>query len=136
MSDSVRQAVGPAWRAFFLLAAAYDIGLGLAFMLGGDAILETIGMEAPPHVAYIQLAAVFVLIQGASYLFAWHDAVGNRGVIWVGVLYKAAYAGLAAWYLVLDLMPSVFFIPWAVADLLFMAGFLWFLLRTSRGQAA
>jgi hypothetical protein len=136
MSATVRPAVSPAWRWFFLLAAVYDIGLGLAFMVGGDAILEAIGMQTPPHVAYYQLAAVFVTVQGISYLFAWHDAMANRGIIWVGVIYKAAYAGLAVWYIALGLLPSVFFVPWAAADLLFMVGFLWFLLRTSRGQAA
>jgi hypothetical protein len=135
MSATVRPAVSPAWHWFFMLAAVYDIGLGLAFLVGGDAILEAIGMQVPPHVAYFQLAAVFVLVQGISYLFAWHDPVANRGIIWVGVIYKAAYSGLAAWYLALGLLPSVFFVPWAVADLLFMIGFLWFLLKTSRGPA-
>ena len=60
-----------------------------------------IGMELPPHIAYIQLAAVFIVVQGLSYLLPWRDAWSNEGVVWVGVAYKASYAALAAWYLVI-----------------------------------
>ncbi len=120
-----------AWRSFFLVAAVYDIGLGLAFLVAGETILDAIGMTLPPHIAYIQLAAVFIVVQGLSYLLPWRDLEANRGVIWVGVVYKATYAALVAWYLVLGQLPSAFFVPWAVVDLGFMLGFLWFL-RGSR----
>jgi hypothetical protein len=116
-----------AWRSFFLVAAIYDIALGLAFLVAGETILDAIGMELPPHVAYIQLAAIFVFVQGLSYLLAWRDPEANRGVIWVGVVYKGTYAALVAWYLVIGRLPSVFFVPWAILDLGFMLLFLWFL---------
>jgi hypothetical protein len=132
MHTSANHPVPPAWRWFFLVAALYDIALGLAFLVAGETILDGIGMAQPPHVAYIQLAAVFVLVQGASYLLPWHDAWANEGVIWVGVAYKATYAALVAWYLVLGILPSVFFLPWAALDLAFMGGFLWFLLVIAR----
>lgn len=135
MSTSNDRSVPPAWRWFFLVAAVYDIALGLGFLLAGETVLEAIGMELPPHIAYIQLAAVFVLVQGLSYLLPWRDAWSNEGIVWVGVAYKAAYAGLAAWYLVMGILPSVFFIPWAVADLAFLAGFLWFLRVAARRRA-
>ena len=57
----------PAWRIFFLVAGVYDLLLGLAFMLAGETILEAIGMELPPHITYIQLAAIFILVQGLWY---------------------------------------------------------------------
>lgn len=135
MSTSIDRAVPAPWRWFFLVAALYDIGLGLVFMVGGEQVLEAIGMELPPHIAYIQLAAVFVTVQGLSYLLPWHDAWSNEGVVWVGVAYKGSYAALAAWYLVMGMLPSVFFIPWAIADLAFMAGFLWFLRIAARRRA-
>ena len=127
MTGSIDPTVPSAWRWFFLVAAVYDIALGIAFLVAGEQVIDAIGMQRPPHVAYIQLAAVFVMIQGISYLFPWHDAPANRGVIWVGVIYKAGYAALAAWYLVLGMLPSMFFVPWAILDLAFMVGFLWFL---------
>lgn len=130
MSAPVDRPVPAGWRWFFLVAATYDIALGVAFLVAGEAILDAIGMEVPPHVAYIQLAAVFVTVQGVSYLLPWRDAWSNLGVVWVGVAYKASYAALAAWYLALGILPSVFFIPWAILDLAFMVGFLWFLRET------
>ncbi len=125
-----------AWRSFFLAAAIYDMALGLAFLLAGETILDAIGMALPPHIAYIQLAAIFVFVQGLSYLLPWRDLEANRGVIWVGVVYKATYAALVAWYLVLGQLPSVFFIPWAVVDLGFMLAFRWFLRGSSRAVPA
>lgn len=129
MTGSSAHGVATGWRLLFLVAAVYDIALGIAFMVAGEAVIDAIGMAVPPHVAYIQLAAVFVTVQGVSYLFAWWDAIGNRAIVWVGVIYKAGYTGLAAWYLLLGMIPSVFFIPWAFADLAFLVAFLVFLRR-------
>jgi hypothetical protein len=133
MNRTSDRPVHTAWRWFFLVAAAYDIALGLAFMVGGERILDAIGMEVPPHVAYIQLAAVFITVQGLSYLLPWRDPWANEGVVWVGVAYKASYAALAGWYLVMGMLPSMFFVPWAALDVCFMIGFLVFL-REARGQ--
>ena len=135
MSTTTDRSVPAAWRWYFLVAAVYDITLGVAFMVAGETILDSIGMELPPHIAYIQLAAVFVFVQGLSYLLPWRNAWANEGVVWVGVAYKGFYAALAAWYLVQDMLPSTFFIPWAIVDLGFMVGFLWFLRVAARRRA-
>ena len=119
--------VWPGWRTFFLVAALYDLVLGAVFVVFGEPILEAIGMALPPHVAYIQLAAVFIFVQGLSYWLVCRDPLANLGLVRVGVAYKVAYAGLALYYLVIGSCPSVFFIPWAVVDLLFLVGFVMFL---------
>lgn len=135
MTRSVdRQVSG--WRAFFLVAALYDLLLGLAFVTFGEQILGGIGMELPPHVAYIQLAAVFIFVQGFSYLLPFFDPLGNLGIVRVGVVYKAAYAGLALWYLAIGALPSAFFIPWAIIDVGFLVGFVLFLRAARRIGAA
>ena len=115
------------WRIFFLVAALYDMILGVAFVVFGEQILGAIDMELPPHIAYIQLAAVFIFVQGFSYLLPFLDPLGNLGIVRVGVVYKVAYAGLALWYLAIGALPSVFFIPWAIIDLGFLVGFVLFL---------
>ena len=135
MSTSVDRSAPALWRWFFLVAAVYDMALGLAFMLAGETILDAIGMELPPHIAYIQLAAIFILVQGFSYLLAWRDPWSNEGIIWVGVAYKGSYAALAAWYLAIGILPSTFFLHWAVIDVGFMLGFLWFLRVAARRRA-
>jgi len=127
MTTSAGGQVSSSWRAFFLVAAIYDMLLGAAFVVLGEQILRTIGMELPPHIAYIQLAAVFIFVQGLGYWLVYRDPVGNLGIVRVGIAYKAAYAGLAFWYLVIGALPSIFFIPWAIIDLLFLVGFVLFL---------
>jgi len=133
MSTSIDRQVPSGWRAFFLVAALYDIILGAAFLIAGESILTAIGMTLPPHIAYIQLAAIFILVQGLSYWLVYRDPLGNLGIVRIGVVYKAAYAGLAAWYLILGTLPSVFFIPWAIIDLGFLVGFVLFLRKAAAG---
>ena len=126
----------PGWKPFFLVAALYDMILGVVFMVFGEQILEWIGMELPPHVAYIQLAAVFIFVQGLSYLLVYFDPPNNLGLVRIGVVYKIAYAGLALWYLIIGQLPSNFFIPWALVDVVFLAGFLLFLRAAMRARTA
>jgi len=132
MNTTIDRSIGANWRTFFLVAAVYDLALGAAFLIAGESILEAIGMALPPHIAYIQLSAVFVFIQGLSYWLAYRDPLGNKGIVRVGVAYKAAYVGLTAYYLVIGQLPSVFFVPWAVFDLLFLVGFVRFLDAAAR----
>lgn len=133
MNTTLDSQVSPGWRTFFLVAALYDIVLGVVFLAVGEQILTAIAMQLPPHIAYIQLAAVFILVQGLSYWLVYRDPLGNLGIVRIGVVYKAAYAGLAAWYLILGTLPSVFFIPWAIIDLAFLAGFVIFLRKAAAG---
>lgn len=136
MSTTVERPGSSGWRTFFLVAALYDLILGAVFVLIGEPILTAIGMALPPHIAYIQLAAVFTFVQGLGYWFVFRDPYANLGIVRVGVAYKAAYSGLALYYLVIGQLPSVFFIPWAVTDLLFLIGFVMFLRAASRAQRA
>lgn len=127
MNPTYRSPDWPGWRSFFLVAALYDLILGAVFMVFGEQILDAIGMALPPHVAYIQLAAVFIAVQGLSYGFVYRDPPANLGLVQVGVAYKLAYVGLALWYLVIGKLPSAFFIPWALIDVLFLIGFVLFI---------
>jgi hypothetical protein len=115
------------WRWFFALAAAYDIALGLAFFFLWDPLFAWLGMPLPPHISWIQLPAVFVFVQGLSYALVVADPMGNLGIVKVGIIYKATYAALAAYYLVSDQIPAMFFAWFGLFDLLFCIGFVWFL---------
>jgi hypothetical protein len=115
------------WRLFFLVAAVYDIVLGLAFFFFGTAMFDWLGMALPPHISWFQLPAVFVFVQGVSYAFVWADPLNNLGLVRVGVIYKAGYSALAAYYLLTDQIPAMFFAWFGLFDLLFLIGFVWFL---------
>ena len=115
------------FRLFFLLAAVYDIALGLAFFLLYEPLFEWLGMALPPHVSYIQLSAVFVFVQGLSYALVWVNPLANLGLVRIGIAYKAGYAGLAAYYLLTDQIPAMFFAWFGLFDFAFLVGFVWFL---------
>ena len=134
--ERMRASDWPGWRPFFLIAGLYDVLLGLAFFVFGEEILEWVGMELPPHIAYIQLAAVFIFVQGVSYLLVWTDPPRYLGLVMIGVVYKLAYSGLALWYLIIGELPSDFFIPWALIDVVFLIGFLLFLRAAWPGRRA
>jgi hypothetical protein len=135
MNPSVARSEAGPWRGLFLVAGIYDAALGLAFLTTGEAILRAIGMALPPHIAYIHLLAIFILIQGLSYLLVARDPWANVGLAMVGVLYKGAYAGLAAWYLATGQMPNNFFVPWAVFDAAFLVAFLLFIREAGARRA-
>lgn len=123
------------WRTFFWLAAAYDMVLGVAFFLFWEPIFERLGMAVPGDVAYIQLSAVFVFVQGLSYALVALDPARNLGLVRVGVAYKAGYSGLALWYLVTEAMPSPFFAWFGLFDFLFLIAFAWYLREAGRQEA-
>ena len=127
MNTSIDRPATSGWRALFLVAGVYDLLLGLAFLLAGESILSSIGMQLPPHIAFIQLSAIFIAVQGISYLLVWRSPWTSVGLVWVGVLYKGSYTGLAAFYLLTNQLPNVFFVPWAIADAAFLVAFLLFI---------
>jgi hypothetical protein len=96
MNPSADRSVPTGWRAFFLVAGLYDALLGLAFLVAGESILTNLGMALPPHIAFIHLSAIFIVVQGLSYLLVFRDPLANLGIVWVGVAYKASYAATMA----------------------------------------
>jgi hypothetical protein len=123
------------YRWFFLLAAVYDMALGLAFFFLWDPVFDWLGMTLPPHVSWIQLPAVFVFVQGLSYLIVARNPLANLGIVVVGIVYKASYAALAAYYLATDQIPAMFFAWFGLFDFLFFIGFVLFF-RLGRHEAA
>lgn len=121
------------FRLFFLVSAIYDMALGLAFFFLYKPLFEWLAMPLPPHIAYIQLSAVFVFVQGLGYGLVWMDPLPNLGIVRVGIVYKAGYSALAAYYLLTDQIPAMFFAWFGLFDLLFFFGFVWFLRWVGRG---
>jgi hypothetical protein len=127
MTSSSAGATLARFRLFFLVAAAYDIALGVAFFVFYTPLFDWLEMALPPHVSYIQLSAVFVFVQGLSYGLVWANPLDNLGLVRVGVAYKIGYSALAAYYLLTDQIPSMFFAWFGLFDFLFFMGFVWFL---------
>jgi hypothetical protein len=123
------------YRWFFLVAAVYDLALGLAFFFLYTPVFDWLGMTMPPHVSFIQLPAVFVAVQGVGYLIIYGNPLANLGLAKMGAVYKASYAGLAAYYLVTDQIPAMFFAWFGLFDFLFLIGFVMFIRWAGRAGA-
>jgi len=125
-------------QGVFWIAAAYDIALGLGFMFFHEPILDALDITPPDNTSYIHLSAVFVLVQGLTYILLARNLRPNADLVKAGMLYKAGYFLVALYYLVTDdLLHWVFFL-FGVADLIFLVLFLGALaaIRTAEQRGA
>lgn len=122
------EATSSGWRTFFLAAALYDIVLGVAFFLLYGPLFSALGIELPNNTSYIHLTAAFVFVQGLGYWFVYQEPASNRGIVKLGIVYKAVFAGLGFYYLAIGQLLHPVFLVFAIADLAFLVGF-WLFLR-------
>lgn len=112
----------------FYLAAIYDGVLGIAFLIASPAIFEWSQVTAPNHWGYVQFPGALLIIFGLMFLAIARDPVGNRGLICYGMLLKIAYCGIVFYYWIASGLPDIWK-PWAIADLVFLALFVWAYLK-------
>lgn len=109
-------------RPLFLVAAAYDLVLGLAFVVAFKPVMTAFNIELPNHDAYVQLPAAMIAIFGIGFWFVARAPERNRDIIKLGIMLKLAYSGIIlAWY-AKGMMPTMW-VPFAFVDLVFMATF-------------
>jgi hypothetical protein len=111
-------------RALFLIAALYDGGLGLAFLLAPGLVFRLGDVTPPNHWAYVQFPAALLLIFGVMFVAIARNPIKNREMIIYGILLKLAYCGITFWYWFADGIPGLWK-PFAVIDLVTAALFVW-----------
>jgi hypothetical protein len=126
-------AAASAWRTFFGVAALYDIVLGIGFFFLFGPIFSALGIALPNNTSYIHLTAAFVFVQGVGYWFVYQDPAANLGIVKLGIVYKAVFAGLGVYYWAIGQLLHPIFLVFAVADALFLVGFWLFLRRSTSG---
>ena len=107
----------------FVIAAIYDLVLGMAFLLAHHAIYRRFNISLPNHPAYVQFSAAMVAIFGLGFWFVAQDPERNRDLIKLGVLMKLAYSMIVLYYWFQTAVP-VMWVPLAWTDLTFMVAFL------------
>jgi hypothetical protein len=115
------------FRWLFLVAALYDGILGAVFFLFFRPMFERMGVALPNNTSYIHLTAGFIFVQGVGYWLVYRNMLRNVDLVKVGVVYKAIYALVALYYLAIGQLINAVFAWFAVCDLLFIVGFVWFL---------
>jgi hypothetical protein len=121
------------WRSFFLVAAIYDLVLGLGFFVLYDPIFSALGIALPNNTSYIHLTAAFVFVQGIGYWFVYQAPEENLGIVKLGVVYKAVFSTLSFYYLAIGELLHPVFLVFGVLDIGFLVGFVWFLRRSAPG---
>src|ERR1017187_2850759 len=111
------------YRSLFLIAAVYDVVLGITFTFFPARAFDALGIreKLPAFGGYLTLLGMFVLVIGVAYfLIARGDLRRNADLILVGTLYKLAYAGTAIYYWTQVSLPhGAFAVLFGVADAVF-----------------
>lgn len=118
------------FRGVFLVAALYDLVLGLAFFFLYPWVYGTLGIALPTEPAYLHAAAGFVFVQGIMYLLVYRNMERNVDLVLVGVIYKAVYSGVAFFHWGTGTLPHSIFALFGFLDVIFLALFVYFLAET------
>lgn len=111
------------YRGLFIIAALYDLVLGLTFTFFSAEAFAALGIsdKLPAFGGYITLLGAFVLVLGIAYgLISRGNLIANADLILVGTLYKLAYAVTTFYYWAAGSLPHVAFgAVFGVADAIF-----------------
>ncbi len=125
--------MNPSWiRPLFVLAAAYDLALGIGVLLFFRPLYVWAGITPPNHDAYVQFGAAVVVVMGLGFALVAANPAANRGLMLMGVLFKFAYALPVLGHYFFGSMPVVWTV-FAWCDLAFAAGFAWAMAATRTG---
>lgn len=116
------------FKTFFLVAALYDVVLGVVFFFFYGPIFDLLNVALPDNTSYLHLTAGFIFVQGIGYWFVYRNMLGNVDLVKLGVIYKGIYSLVAVYYLAIGELPDVVFAWFAVFDVLFLLGFVRFLM--------
>ena len=109
-------------RPLFVIAAIYDLVLGVLFLIAWRPVYERFGIALPNHPAYVQFAAAVVATFGIAFWYVANAPERNRDIIKLGVLLKIAYSSIVLSYWFQGRMPGMW-VPFAWIDLVFLLAF-------------
>lgn len=115
----------------FSIAALYDGILGLMFLFSPYFVFDLFEITPPNHPGYVQFPAALLIVFAFIFLAIARRPKQNRNLIPYGMLLKVSYCGVVFWYWSTAGIPSMWK-PFAVADLVFLALFIWAWLRLGR----
>ncbi len=127
-------------KPLYVVAAIYDVVLGVAFLFFGDFIFEHFMPEIaqPNHPAYLQFPAALLLVFALMYAAIARDPVRNRNLIPYGILLKISYCSVILWHWTGEGLQAWIWKPFCVFDGVFLVLFFcaWRSLGKSAGEEA
>lgn len=119
------------FRRLFLVAAIYDLILGIIFFFYYKPVYAYFNIPLPVYPMYLQMSAAFVIAMGVGYYFIYRNIYRNIDLVKLGVVYKLVYSGLTSYFYFTNLANIIFF--WfAILDATFLALFVWFLVYAAK----
>jgi hypothetical protein len=109
-------------RTLFVVAGIYDGVLGLAFLFAPTWVFSIHHVAPPEHLAYVQFPALLLMLFGLMFFRIAADPVSRRELILYGCGLKISYCGTVFWHQLTGGVPFMW-VPWAWADLVFLALF-------------
>ncbi|MBI9069763.1 MAG: hypothetical protein JEZ09_20875 [Salinivirgaceae bacterium] len=101
------------YKGLFLVAAIYDLILGLVFTFIPKSAFYLIGIpeKAPDFTGYLSLIGAYLLIIGIAYFLIYKgDLQKNLDLILIGLLYKLAYCSVVFYYFIIGDLPHIIFL--------------------------
>ena len=101
------------YKGLFLVAAVYDIVLGVVFTFFPKSAFDLVGIpeKSPEFVGYLSLIGAFLFVIGVAYYLIYRgDLKKNRDLILIGTLYKFAYFSIAIYYFAIGNIPHIIFL--------------------------
>ena len=126
------------YRGLFLVAALYDLSIGIAFLFFYRSVFSLLGVPeaVPAYPGFVLLLGAFVFVIGVAYLLIYAgDLKRNLDLIAVGALYKLAYSAVALYALAAGDYPHIaFIVVFGAADIVFfvLMAECWLTVRSSR----
>lgn len=112
------------YRWLFLIAAIYDLVLGVVFTFFSAPVFRLLGIsdKLPSFGGYISLLGAFVFVIGVAYYLIFRgDLAKNQDLIFIGALYKLSYCLVAFYYFAFREVPHILFVGvFGVLDLVFL----------------
>ena len=112
------------YRLVFLIAAVYDIALGIIFTFFYRQAFDMLGIGSalPQYEGYLSLIGAFLFVIGIAYVLIYRGEFDkNLDLIAVGTLYKLAYFSVALFHFIGGSLPHIsFFYVFGVADFVFL----------------
>lgn len=123
------------WRVFFVAAGLFNIAGGTWGFLHPARAFTDLGLAPPRYPFLLQLLFLAVITLGVGYLVAARDPLRHRPLIALGAATKAEGAAMSFWAIHTgQLPPSAWWQP-VVNDLVWLFGFVAFLVW-ARGRRA
>jgi len=123
--------VDKGWKLWFLIAAIYDLILGIAFFFFYEPIFSYFSIPLPNYAMYLQMAAAFVIAMGIGYYFIFLNLYRNVDLVKLGIVYKLVYSGLTFYWYLANL-ANIVFLWFAFIDAFFLITFIVFLRQAKK----